>query len=94
MAKNVKRTETIEWFDPNGTESIHLAAREYGFKIDQMDTVDEDTLDVTISGCEDNINEFMEDFEDGEVRPMCTKADLCDEDYEIWLTQELKNIGI
>ena len=51
----------------------------------------QDEIKVDISGCEDNIKEFMSDFEDGEVRPMCTKAHLSDDEYIEWLTAETNN---
>jgi hypothetical protein len=91
MAKNIKITETIKWFDSDSTKTIHLAAKEYGFKIDNIKNLSQDEIKVDISGREDNIKEFMSDFEDGEVRPMCTKAHLSDDEYIEWLTAETNN---
>lgn len=88
-------TINVEWFDDDTIDTINLAAKEYDFTINSINNTDiPHKVTVSITGNIENINNFIEDVEDGDVRPMSMKYDVSDNEYQLWLQQELNTIGI
>lgn len=92
MAKN--KTAIVNWFDDYNVESYIIAANEYKLKVLDTNTIDENTIEITVSGPIDNVNEFLDDFDDGCVRPLDEMSKSCeyDDDYEKLLDATINNL--
>ena len=91
----MKTTKIIEWYDPDTTDTIYIAANEYALKVNKIiECVDNDTIKVEISGDVDDVACFLEDLEEGDVDPFDTTSDMSDNEYLEWLSIELQKFGI
>lgn len=86
---------TITWFDDYTTDTIKIAAKEYGLTIlGQNETSNPDEIEVYVEGEKDDIARLLEDLEDGTVEPFESKRELDDNEYNEWLARELAEFGI
>ena len=84
----------IEWYDPDTTDSIYIAANEYALKVNKIiEQIDNNTIKVEISGNVDDVACFLEDLEEGDVDPFDSTRDMSDNEYLEWLSVELQKYG-
>lgn len=88
-------SEIIEWYDPDTTDSIYIAANEYDLTINDstISRIDSNTISVEISGKTEDVERFLEDLEEGDVDPFDSTRDMSDNEYLEWLSKELQKYG-
>lgn len=89
----MNKTCKVEWFDDVDVDSWKLAAKEYGVSAEKTKDVDEDTVEIRVSGEYDHVKAFVEDMDSGDVRPMCGKRELGEDEYAEWLDCEISKIN-
>ena len=91
---NMNKSAVIEWFDDDNPESYVLCCEAYGIKIVNVEVIDEFNTEITVYGPIENINKFLEDYDEGNVEPFETvgSGDYDDEDYEAWLNNEVNRM--
>lgn len=87
-------SEIIEWYDPDTTDSIYIAANEYDLTVNKIiEQIDNNTIKVEISGYVDDVARFLEDLEEGDVDPFDSTRDMSENEYLEWLSAELQKHG-
>lgn len=91
---NKNKSATVVWFDDYNPESYVLCCEAYGIKILNAEVIDEFNTEITVYGPIENINKFLEDYDEGNVEPFETvgSGDYDDEDYEAWLNNEVNRM--
>lgn len=87
------KTYKIEWYDDVDVSSWKLAAKEYDVKLEQSRVLNEDEVVLTVKGARKNVEAFLEDFDSGDVRPMCAMRNLDEDEYAEWLEAELNKVA-
>lgn len=83
-----------KWFDPDTTDTINIAAKEYGLQIlATKPTENDDEIYVCVYGPTENVDRFLEDVEEGDVDPFDSVRDLTDNEYQDWLVNQLAQFG-
>lgn len=86
--------KTIEWYDSDTTDSIHIAANAYDLKVNKViERIDNNTISVEISGKTEDVERFLEDLEEGDVDPFDSTRDMSDNEHLEWLSKELQKYG-
>lgn len=85
---------TITWFDPDTTDTIYIAAKEYGLQILATKPRDYDNeVYVCVYGPTENVDRFLEDVEEGDVDPFDSTREMTENDYQDWLVNQLAPFG-
>lgn len=85
---------TVTWFDPDTTDTIHIAAKEYGLQILASKPSDYDNeIYVCVYGPTENVDRFLEDVEEGDVDPFDSTRDMTESEYQSWLSDKLAPFG-
>lgn len=85
---------TITWFDPDTTDTIYIAAKEYGLEIlASKPTGNDDEICVCVYGPTENVDRFLEDVEEGDVDPFDSTRKMTENDYQDWLVNQLAQFG-
>lgn len=89
--ENINKSATVLWEDEDNRHSFLLVLPDYGLKLVNIVDIDEDTCEITVYGSEADVNEFIEDLEDGSFAVLDTMSSSLefDEDYEGWLNNEV-----
>jgi acylphosphatase len=83
-----------KWFDSDTTETIYIAAKEYGLDIlAKKPTEDDNEIEVCVYGPTENVDRFIEDVAEGDVDPFDNTRDLTEDEYQSWLAKELSAFG-
>ena len=83
-----------KWFDPDTTDTINIAAKEYGLEIlARKPTGNDDEIYVCIYGSIENVDRFLEDVNEGDVNPFDNTRNMSDNEYQDWLTNQLVQFG-
>jgi hypothetical protein len=91
----MNKITTIEWFDDDTVDTLELAAQAYGITVNCTEATDDpNTICASVSGPEASIDGFLEDLESGDVKPMCSKIELSENEYQFWLRDELSKLNI
>ena len=85
---------TITWFDTDTTDTIYIAAKEYGIDILAKKPRDySDEIYVCVYGPTENVDRFLEDVEEGDVDPFDSTREMTENDYQDWLVNQLAQFG-
>jgi hypothetical protein len=85
---------TITWFDPDTTDTIYIAAKEYGLEIlARKPTGHNDEIYVCIYGPTENVDRFLEDVAEGDVDPFDATREMSENEYQDWLVNQLAPFG-
>ena len=83
-----------KWFDSDTTDTIYIAAKEYGLQILAIKSRDYDNeIYVCIYGPTENVDRFLEDVEEGDVDPFDKTRDMSENEYQDWLVNQLAQFG-
>jgi len=87
----MNKATVIEWYDDVNPDSYVLCQEAYGIKVLQTKTIDANTTEVVVYGPTENIDHFLEDFNEDCVQPLesMQAGDYDDEDYEAYLNNEV-----
>ena len=87
----MNKTALVEWFDDCNPDSYVLCPEHYNIKILQAKPTDEARTELVVYGSTEDVDKFLEDFDEGVVEPLETMqaGDFDDEDYEAWLNNEV-----
>lgn len=90
----MNKSAAVEWFDDDNPESYLLCCEEYGIKFIFAKVLDKDRTELVVYGPTENVDRFLEDYEEGDLEPFETvgAGDYDDEDYEAWLNNEVNRV--
>lgn len=75
----MNKTAIVTWVDDFNIESYKLCQLEYDLKVLKTTPTD-GGLELVVFGTEDNVNEFLEDLDEGRPRPLEQLSLACDTD--------------
>ena len=85
----------VEWYDPDTVESVKLACKAYGIELKATELTDEpNTIQVCVSGPTEDVQRFVDDVEEGDVEPFEDTREMSNDEYQEWLSNELKEFGV
>ena len=91
----MKKTASVTYYNSDTTDIIRLEAQEYGLQIlDIEQTGNPDEVLVTLKGEEENIDIFLEDYEEDNLRWCDSKSELPEDEYQFLIQSELQKLGI
>ena len=83
-----------KWFDSDTTDTINIAAKEYGLEIlATKPTENTDEIYVCVYGPTENVDRFLEDVEEGDVDPFDATREMSENEYQDWLANQLALFG-
>jgi len=87
----MNKSAVVEWYDDVNPDSYVLCMEPYGIKILHTKLIDENQTEVVVYGPEENVDRFLEDFEEDTLEPLeeMQSGDYDDEDYEAYLNNEV-----
>ena len=79
----MNKSAVVEWFDDDNPKSYLLCCEKYGIKFIFAKVLDKDRTELVVYGPTENVDHFLEDYEEGDLEPFETvgAADYDDEDY-------------
>ena len=90
----MNKSAVVEWFDDDNPQSYLLCCEEYGIKFIFAKVLDKDRTELVVYGPTENVDRFLEDYEEGDLEPFETvgAGDYDDEDYVAWLNNEVNRV--
>lgn len=91
---NLYQTVEITYFDYDNPETYKLCMKEYGLSCLSSTPLNSTEVKLTISGHPDNIENFLDDFENGDLIPLVnlSRQYEYDEDYKEAINTAISNI--
>ena len=91
----MKKTASITYYNSDTTDIIRLEAQAYGLQIlDIESTGNPDEVLVTLKGEAENIEVFLEDAKEDNLRWCDSKSELPEDEYQFITQSELQKLGI
>lgn len=94
MEDSTMKMATVQWHDPDTTDTSKLACQAYGIRLLADEPSGEaDTHWICVYGPTESVNTFLEDVSEDSIEPFESKRELSDNEYQEWLADSLKDFG-